>query len=174
MCIRHETWEKALQSLTFSPISKPRTHITYMLRQCTSIVYVLIDILRLQLFYYNTILFRSCDLTLFLFWEKKMLYHSIYNIYFAAIFVALSNSTFSNSSFNLKWQIRSLHPGQFWLENEILKGQASWNAGLSIVWSRKDFFQLFNCFQLFPSEFFFRKLQDTIWTSKKWRFWKGV
>ena len=121
MCIRRETWEKALQSLTFSPISKPHTHITYMLRQCTSIVYVLIDILRLQLFYYNTILFRSCDLTLFLFWEKKMLYHSIYNIYFAAIFVALSNSTFSNSSFNLKWQIRSLHQGQFWLKNEIIE-----------------------------------------------------
>jgi hypothetical protein len=50
-----------------------------------------------------------------------MLYHSIYNIYFAAIFVALSNSTFSNSSFNPKWQIRSLHQGQFWLENEIIE-----------------------------------------------------
>ena len=39
MCIRHETWEKARRSLSFSPVSKPHTHITYMLRQCTSIVY---------------------------------------------------------------------------------------------------------------------------------------
>jgi hypothetical protein len=38
MCI----WrEKSRQSLDFSPVSKPHTHITYMLRQCTSIVYVL-------------------------------------------------------------------------------------------------------------------------------------
>jgi hypothetical protein len=36
-----ETWEKARQSLAFSPVSKPHTHITYMLRQCTSIVYLL-------------------------------------------------------------------------------------------------------------------------------------
>ena len=40
MCIRDETREKALQSLTFSPVSKPHTHITYMLQQCTSIVYI--------------------------------------------------------------------------------------------------------------------------------------
>ena len=40
MCIRRETWEKARQSLAFSPVSKTRTHITYMLRQCTSIVYL--------------------------------------------------------------------------------------------------------------------------------------
>ena len=38
MCIRHETQEKARQSLTFSPVSKPHIHITYMLPQCTSIV----------------------------------------------------------------------------------------------------------------------------------------
>jgi hypothetical protein len=31
----------AWQSLAFSPVSKPHTHITYMLRQCTSIVYIL-------------------------------------------------------------------------------------------------------------------------------------
>ena len=29
-----------LLSLAFSPVSKPHTHITYMLRQCTSIVYL--------------------------------------------------------------------------------------------------------------------------------------
>jgi hypothetical protein len=40
MCIRRKTREKARQSLAFSPVSKPRTHITYMLRQCTSIVYI--------------------------------------------------------------------------------------------------------------------------------------
>ena len=39
MCIRRETREKARQSLAFPPVSKPHTHITYMLRQCTSIVY---------------------------------------------------------------------------------------------------------------------------------------
>ena len=38
MCIRRE---KARQSLAFSRVSKPRTHITHMLRQCTSIVYLL-------------------------------------------------------------------------------------------------------------------------------------
>jgi hypothetical protein len=42
MCIQRETWEKARQSLVFSPVSKPHTHITYMLRQCTSIVYRLV------------------------------------------------------------------------------------------------------------------------------------
>ena len=41
MCIRHETREKARQSLAFSRVSKPHTHITHMLRQCTSIVYVI-------------------------------------------------------------------------------------------------------------------------------------
>ena len=40
MCIRHETREKARQSLAFSRVSKPHTHITHMLRQCTSIVYL--------------------------------------------------------------------------------------------------------------------------------------
>ena len=40
MCIRQETREKARQSLAFPPVSKPHTHITYMLRQCTSIVYI--------------------------------------------------------------------------------------------------------------------------------------
>ena len=39
MCIWRETQEKARQGLAFSPVSKPHTHITYMLRQCTSIVY---------------------------------------------------------------------------------------------------------------------------------------
>jgi hypothetical protein len=38
MCIRRETREKVRRSLAFPPISKPHTHITYMLRQCTSIV----------------------------------------------------------------------------------------------------------------------------------------
>ena len=37
MCIRREMREKARRSLAFSPVSKPHTHITYMLRQCTSI-----------------------------------------------------------------------------------------------------------------------------------------
>ena len=41
MCIRRETREKARESLAFSPVSKPHTHITYMLRQCTCIVYIL-------------------------------------------------------------------------------------------------------------------------------------
>ena len=40
MCIRRETREKARQSLAFSRVSKPHTHITHMLRQCTSIVYL--------------------------------------------------------------------------------------------------------------------------------------
>ena len=39
MCIRRETREKARRSLAFSRVSKPHTHITHMLRQCTSIVY---------------------------------------------------------------------------------------------------------------------------------------
>ena len=43
MCIRHETREKARQSLAFSRVSKPHTHITHMLRQCTSIVYLLVE-----------------------------------------------------------------------------------------------------------------------------------
>jgi hypothetical protein len=41
MCIRRETLEKAQRSLAFSRVSKPHTHITHMLRQCTSIVYLL-------------------------------------------------------------------------------------------------------------------------------------
>jgi len=41
MCIRREPREKARRSLAFSPVSKPHTHIIYMPRQCTSIVYVL-------------------------------------------------------------------------------------------------------------------------------------
>ena len=40
MCIRRETREKARQSLAFSRVSKPHTHITHMLRQCTRIVYL--------------------------------------------------------------------------------------------------------------------------------------
>jgi hypothetical protein len=40
MCIRRETREKARRILAFSPVSKPHTHITYMLRQCSSIVYL--------------------------------------------------------------------------------------------------------------------------------------
>jgi hypothetical protein len=40
MCIRRETREKARRSLAFSRVSKPHTHITHMLRQCTNIVYV--------------------------------------------------------------------------------------------------------------------------------------
>jgi hypothetical protein len=42
MSIRRETPEKARRSLAFSPVSKPHTHITYMLRQCTRIVYIAI------------------------------------------------------------------------------------------------------------------------------------
>ena len=39
MCILRETREKnSAICIAFSPISKPHTHITYMLRQCTSIV----------------------------------------------------------------------------------------------------------------------------------------
>jgi hypothetical protein len=41
MCIRRETREKARQILAFSRVSKPHTHITHMLRQCTIIVYIL-------------------------------------------------------------------------------------------------------------------------------------
>ena len=40
MCIRRETQEKARRSLAFSRVSKPHIHITHMLRQCTSIVYI--------------------------------------------------------------------------------------------------------------------------------------
>jgi hypothetical protein len=40
MCIRRETREKARRNLAFSRVSKPHTHITHMLRQCTSIVYL--------------------------------------------------------------------------------------------------------------------------------------
>ena len=40
MCIRRETREKARRSLAFSRVFKPHTHITHMLRQCTSIVYI--------------------------------------------------------------------------------------------------------------------------------------
>jgi hypothetical protein len=42
MCIRHEMREKARRTLALSPVSKPHKHITYMLRQCTSIVYICI------------------------------------------------------------------------------------------------------------------------------------
>jgi hypothetical protein len=38
---RRETREKVRPSLAFSRVSKPHTHITHMLRECTSIVYVL-------------------------------------------------------------------------------------------------------------------------------------
>ena len=40
MCIWRETREKGRQSLAFSPVSKPHTHITHMLRQCTRIAYL--------------------------------------------------------------------------------------------------------------------------------------
>jgi hypothetical protein len=40
MCIRREMREKGRRSLALSPVSKPHTHITYMLRQCTSIAYL--------------------------------------------------------------------------------------------------------------------------------------
>jgi hypothetical protein len=40
MCIRREMREKSRRSPAFSPVSKPHTHITYMLRQCTSIAYL--------------------------------------------------------------------------------------------------------------------------------------
>ena len=39
MCIRRETREMARRSLALSPVAKPHTHMTYMLRQCTSIAY---------------------------------------------------------------------------------------------------------------------------------------
>jgi hypothetical protein len=38
--------EKARPSLALSRVSKPHTHITYMLRQCTSIVYILFGVSR--------------------------------------------------------------------------------------------------------------------------------
>ena len=44
MCIRRETREKTRRSLAFTPVSKPHTHITYMLRQCTGIVYILFSL----------------------------------------------------------------------------------------------------------------------------------
>jgi hypothetical protein len=47
MCIRRETREKARRSLAFSRVSKPHTHITHMLRQCTSIVFILAAILKI-------------------------------------------------------------------------------------------------------------------------------
>ena len=37
-------WCETRENLAFSPVSKPHTHITYMLRQCTSIVYIYIYI----------------------------------------------------------------------------------------------------------------------------------
>ena len=40
MCIRCEMREKVRPSHAFSPFSKPHTHITYMLRHCTSIAYL--------------------------------------------------------------------------------------------------------------------------------------
>ena len=40
MCIRRETREKGRRSPDFSPVSKPHTHVTYMLRQCTIIAYL--------------------------------------------------------------------------------------------------------------------------------------
>ena len=40
MCIRREMREKGRRSLAFSPVSNPHTHITYMLRQWTSIAYL--------------------------------------------------------------------------------------------------------------------------------------
>jgi hypothetical protein len=43
MCIRRETREKARQSLAFYPVSMAHTHISYVLRQCTSIVYISTD-----------------------------------------------------------------------------------------------------------------------------------
>ena len=49
MCIRRETREKARSSLAFSPVSKPHTHITYMLRQCTSIVYMIFFLVRINI-----------------------------------------------------------------------------------------------------------------------------
>ena len=58
MCIRRKTREKARPSLAFPPVSKPHTHITYMLRQCTSIVYW-----GGRIMYYH----RSCEI--FLFWR---------------------------------------------------------------------------------------------------------
>ena len=48
MCIRRETREKARRSLAFFPVSMPHTHITYMLRQCTSIVYIFDDTFSLK------------------------------------------------------------------------------------------------------------------------------
>jgi hypothetical protein len=50
MCIRRETREKDRRSLAFPPVSKPHTHITYMLRQCTSIVYIYVFFTSLRTF----------------------------------------------------------------------------------------------------------------------------
>ena len=55
MCIRRETREKARRSLAFSRVSKPHTHITHMLRQCTSIVYIpsFIDFMKTKYPHFN-------------------------------------------------------------------------------------------------------------------------
>jgi hypothetical protein len=51
MCIRLETREKARRRLAFSPVSKPHTQITYMLRvyNYTYLTYTIIHIWRIQL-----------------------------------------------------------------------------------------------------------------------------
>ena len=51
MCIRFETREKARRRLAFSPVSKPPTQITYMLRvyNYTYLTYTIIHIWRIQL-----------------------------------------------------------------------------------------------------------------------------
>jgi hypothetical protein len=51
MCIRRETQGKgSANPRLFPPVSKPCTHITYMLRQCTSIVYLgLITVVKLSI-----------------------------------------------------------------------------------------------------------------------------
>ena len=40
MCIRRETREKARQSLAFSPVSKPHTHITYICFDSAHVLYI--------------------------------------------------------------------------------------------------------------------------------------
>ena len=60
MCIRRETREKARRSLAFSRVSKPHTHITHMLRQCTSIVYFSIAEILLKVTLNTITLYMAC------------------------------------------------------------------------------------------------------------------
>ena len=76
MCIRRETREKARRSLAFSRVSKPHTHITHMLRQCTSIVYELDKSLNLDTYIFCISLLNKYLSTFGLFQIKMNLWIS--------------------------------------------------------------------------------------------------